>query len=294
MTNRPDGPSVILMSTSHDNSRTDVRQPTDRPDYTPDGDYVCAITGEVHPEPHEDHGLDDVEYHDRGANSNLLNKLRAGVLGANDGIVSVGGLVVGVAGGTANTTVLALSGVAAVVSGALSMAMGEYVSVSTQRDSEKALVDRVRAAVRANRAGEHVALVNALEERGIEPELADRVADQLSADDELSAHLTMRYGVDEEMVVSPLAAAVASLIAFILGAIIPLAAILLAPVEWRVPATMAAVVVALAVTGLVSSKLGESASGRATVRTIIGGLGALGVGWLVGMALGGTIGGAHL
>ena len=70
--------------------------------------------------------------------------------------------------------------------------------------------------------------------------------------------------------------------------------ILLAPVEWRVPATMAAVVVALAVTGLVSSKLGESASGRATVRTIIGGLGALGVGWLVGMALGGTIDGAHL
>lgn len=269
---------------------TDVPSPTK----TEAPRYVCQVTGEPHPLPHEEHSsehFDDAKHHDRGANTRLLNSLRAGVLGANDGIVSVGGMVVGVAGASTDIGVLTISGIAAVVAGALSMAMGEYVSVSTQRDSEKALIERVRSQLAKNPKGEHMALVDAFEHRGLPTDLADKVSDELTEQDALEAHLTMRFGIEEETIVSPMAAALASLVAFTLGSLVPLLAILLSPVAWRVPITIAAVVFALAVTGFVSSRLGESAQGRATIRTIIGGVLALLVGWGVGTFAGSLVGG---
>lgn len=232
------------------------------------------------------------EPHDRSSHSSLLNKLRAGVLGANDGIVSVGGLVVGVAGASTNTGVLVVSGIASVVSGALSMAMGEYVSVSTQRDSERALIDRVREQLAADPDGERETLAASLKERGVPGDLAGELTDRLSAKDEMGAHLSLRYGIDEDMIVSPMAAAVSSLLAFTIGAMIPLLAILVSPVSLRVPITMLAVVLALALTGLVSSRLGESEQGRATVRTMVGGVLALLVGWAIGSLAGSVVGGA--
>ena len=254
--------------------------------------YVCTVTGEPHPLPDETHESQDFAtavHHDRGANTRLLNQLRAGVLGANDGIVSVGGLVVGVAGASTSTPVLMISGIAAVVSGALSMAMGEYVSVSTQRDSEKSLVERVREQLADNPKGEHWALVDSFEEKGIPTDLADEVSDRLTENDVLGAHLAMRYSMDEHTIVSPIAAALASLVAFTIGALIPLLAILFAPVSLRVPMTIGAVVIALALTGFISSKLGESQQGKATVRTIIGGVLALLVGWGVGSLAGSLV-----
>ncbi|MGO1225899.1 MAG: VIT1/CCC1 transporter family protein [Brachybacterium sp.] len=231
-----------------------------------------------------DHGQE------RTSRSEQVNRLRAGVLGANDGIVSVAGLAVGVAGATADIRWLLIAGLAALVAGALSMAMGEYVSVSTQRDTDRALITRTRAELAADPAAEHDHLVEALTETGIPEEVVESVATSLERHDALAAHTRFRHDVEDDAVVSPWGAAAASLVSFSLGGIVPLIAILAAPPLLRLPVTMAAVVAALALLGMVSARLGQADAGRATARTIVGGLLAIVVTYGIGAALGVAVG----
>jgi VIT1/CCC1 family predicted Fe2+/Mn2+ transporter len=218
-----------------------------------------------------------------------LNWLRAGVLGANDGIVSVAALVVGVAGATHELGPILTAGIAGLVGGAISMALGEYVSVSSQRDSERALIAKEIGELRDMPDEELEELTQLYRERGLTEATARQVAVELTAHDALSAHLEVELGIDQDDLVNPWHAAISSAIAFTLGALLPLLAILLPPPEWRVPVTFVAVLVALALTGTISARLGGSSRSRAAIRLVIGGALALVATWLVGTLLGTTV-----
>ncbi len=217
-----------------------------------------------------------------------LNWLRAGVLGANDGIVSVASLVVGVAGATTDSAALLVAGIAGLVGGAISMALGEYVSVSSQRDSERALIAKETAELRDMPEQELDELAELYRARGLSEATARQVAEELTAHDALAAHLEVELHIDQDDLVSPWQAALSSAVAFTVGALLPLLAILLPPPAWRVPVTFVAVLAALAITGWVSAQLGGSSRGRAMVRLVIGGSLALAVTWLIGSLLGTT------
>ena len=218
-----------------------------------------------------------------------LNWLRAGVLGANDGIVSVAGIVVAVAGATASRGQILTAGVAGLVAGAISMALGEYVSVSSQRDSEKALLRREKEELKTYPEEEMEELVELYRAKGLRPETARQVARELTEHDALRAHLDAELNIDPDDLVNPVHAAVASAVAFTVGALLPLVAVLL-PTTLRVPVTVVAVLVALAITGAVSARLGGSAPRRAVLRLVIGGAAGLaltyGIGHLFGTAIG--------
>lgn len=211
-----------------------------------------------------------------------LNRLRAGVLGANDGIVSTAGVVVGIAATSTSIPLIAAAGAAALVAGALSMAAGEYVSVSTQRDTETAMLTEERRALAAH-PGEELAILTAVYEgKGLSPALARRVASELTDHDALAAHADVRLRLDPDDLTSPAEAAVASLVSFTAGGVLPLAAILLAPAGARIAVTVLAVVAALMLTGWGSARLGQAPTRRATIRTVIGGAVAMGVTYAIG------------
>lgn len=218
-----------------------------------------------------------------------MNWLRAGVLGANDGIVSTAGLVVGVAGATTDTTALLVAGVAGLVAGALSMAGGEYVSVSTQRDTERALLAKEARELVETPDEELAELAGFYRAKGLSATTAQQVATELTAHDALRAHAEIELGIDGDSLINPWHAAWASLFSFTLGALLPLLAILLPPAAVRLPVTVLAVVLALATTGAVSARLGGAAPLPAVVRNVGVGLLAMGltfaVGTLVGSAL---------
>lgn len=219
-----------------------------------------------------------------------LNWLRAGVLGANDGIVSVAAVVIGVAAAdAANTGAIATAGAAALVAGALSMATGEYVSVSTQRDTEKALVEKERQALAADPDGEFEELVEVYVGTGLSRETARQVVAEYTALDPIKAHVSAEYGVDAEEFTNPWTAALSSGVSFTVGAILPLLTILLMPVGLAIPATFVAVVAALALAGFISARLGEAPLIPAMVRNMVGGALAMiitgGVGHLLGVSL---------
>jgi len=218
-----------------------------------------------------------------------LNWLRAGVLGANDGIVSVAAIVVGVAGAGGSTPAIVAAGAAGLVGGAISMALGEYVSVSSQSDSQRAMIEKQKRELRDDPAGELDVLTGLYEDRGLAPATARQVAIELTEKDALKAHLSLELNIAEEEVANPWHAAGASALAFTLGAILPLLAILLPPESIRVPVTFLAVLVSLAATGALGAGLGGSRVARATVRVVIGGAAALAVTWLVGTLLGVTV-----
>ncbi|TFD49132.1 VIT family protein [Cryobacterium frigoriphilum] len=228
-----------------------------------------------------------VEPHAAGLASRL-NWLRAGVLGANDGIVSVAALVVGVAAATTDASVILIAGVAALLAGAISMALGEYVSVSSQRDSERALIAKETWELENEPEEELAELAGFYEQKGLTPETARQVAIELTDHDALAAHLEVELHITAEDVSNPWTAAYASAIAFTVGAALPLLAVLLPPAEWRVPATFVAVLVALVITGWLSAYLGNSPKPRAIARIVIGGLLALAVTYLIGGLLGGA------
>ena len=215
-----------------------------------------------------------------------LNWLRAGVLGANDGIVSVAALVVGVAAATTEVGPILIAGVASVTAGAISMGLGEYVSVSSQRDTERALIAKERWELANMPQQELAELAEIYRGKGLSPETAERVAEELTAHDALAAHLEAELHIDEQDVVSPWHAAGASALAFLIGAVLPMLAILLPPPEWRVPTTFVAVIVALAITGWLSAWIGGSPRLRAVLRVTVGGALALAVTWAIGAALG--------
>lgn len=222
--------------------------------------------------------------------SGRLNRLRAGVLGANDGIVSTAGLVVGVAGVTTAAGPILTAGVAGLVAGAVSMALGEYVSVSSQRDTERALLAKERHELATFPDQELDELTAIYQAKGLTPATARRVAEELTANDAFSAHADAELHIDPDDLTHPWHAAAASAVAFTAGALLPLLAILLPPPGARVPVTFAAVVVALALTGWVSARLGGAAPARAITRLVTGGALAMaitfGVGALVGAATG--------
>jgi VIT1/CCC1 family predicted Fe2+/Mn2+ transporter len=222
----------------------------------------------------------------RGGIAQRLNWLRAGVLGANDGIVSVAAIVVGVAGATSSTGPILTAGVAGLVGGAISMALGEYVSVSSQSDSEKALIAKERAELRDMPAEELDELTALYRAKGLSESTATQVAIELTEHDALAAHLSIELNIDQDDVVSPWHAAAASAAAFTIGAILPMLAILLPPADWRIPVTFIAVLLALAVTGTLSATIGGSSRLRATLRVVIGGALALAATYGVGMLLG--------
>lgn len=215
-----------------------------------------------------------------------LNWLRAGVLGANDGIVSVAAIVVGVAGATTSTGAILTAGAAGLVGGAVSMALGEYVSVSSQSDSQKALIEKERRELAEEPEEELAELTAIYEAKGLRPETARKVAVELTEHDALAAHLSAELNIDEDDIVSPWHAAFASAIAFTLGAVLPLLAILLPPPGLRVPLTFISVLLALAVTGALGAWIGGSSKTRAAVRVVIGGALALAATFLIGSLLG--------
>jgi VIT1/CCC1 family predicted Fe2+/Mn2+ transporter len=215
-----------------------------------------------------------------------LNWLRAGVLGANDGIVSVAAIVVGVAGATSQIAPILTAGVAGLVGGAISMALGEYVSVSSQRDSQHALIAKEKRELAEMPEQELAELAGIYQRKGMSAETAHAVAVELTAHDALTAHLEAELGINELDVVSPMQAAAASALAFTIGAILPMLAILLPPEDWRVSVTFVSVLIALAATGATGAWIGGNPWLRPTLRVVIGGAIALGATFLIGAMLG--------
>lgn len=229
------------------------------------------------------------EPHDHAMGSRL-NWLRAGVLGANDGIVSTAGLVVGVAGASAPRGAVFTAGLAGLVAGAVSMALGEYISVSSQRDSERSQLDLEARELQESPEAELVELAGLYERKGLSAETARRVAEELTALDPLAAHADIELHIDPDDLTSPVQAALASAVAFTLGAALPLAAIMLAPEPWRVLSTVVIVLVALAVAGLISARLGHSRVRLAVTRVVVGGAAGLAVTYAIGRLFGTAVG----
>ncbi len=219
-----------------------------------------------------------------------LNKLRAAVLGANDGVVSVSSVVMGVAGAGAEQHAIFIAGLAALVAGALSMAVGEYVSVSSQSDAEKAFIRREKQLLRQNPAGELEQLADAYVELGVTRATARTVAKELTAKDALKAHLRIHSNIDENDINNPMQAAISSLVAFTLGGAIPFLAMILSPKSIHIWATTAAVVVALIVVGYLSATVGGASRRRAMLRVLFGGLLAMAATYGVGVLFGTTVG----
>lgn len=231
--------------------------------------------------PNEPHG---------GSLSQRLNALRAAVLGANDGIVSTAGVVLGVAGATTDHQAIMVAGVAALVAGAVSMALGEYVSVSSQRDSERALVEKERRELADMPDEEFAELVALYVNRGLSQSTATVVARELTDKDALRAHLDIELGIDPDEFVSPTVAAASSALSFVVGGLLPVAAILLAPAASRVIITYLGVLVALGITGALGARMGGAPAGRASLRVMIGGAIGLLLTYGIGMAFGTTLG----
>jgi VIT1/CCC1 family predicted Fe2+/Mn2+ transporter len=224
-----------------------------------------------------------------GGIAGRLNWLRAAVLGANDGIVSVAGIVIGVAGATTARGPIFTAGLAGLVGGAVSMALGEYVSVSSQRDSERAEITQEKRELARTPEAELTELTALYEAKGLSAATARIVAEELTARDPLAAHLDAELHIDPDDIPSPVQAAVASALSFTSGALLPMVAILLPPAALRVPVAFVAVLVALALTGTLSARLGGSDVRRAVLRVVVGGALGLaftyGVGHLFGTAI---------
>ena len=220
--------------------------------------------------------------------NNQLNKLRAAVLGANDGIVSTAGLVLGVIGAAADKDAIMLAGFAGLVAGAISMAAGEFVSVSSQRDSEKAFLEKAK-----NKHSKHSLLDEIIEiytEKGISKETATQAAKELEENDTLMIELEKELGIDPDDLTNPWSAAIASAISFVVGAAIPLASIVLAPAEWQIPATVVAVLASLILAGVLSARAGEANKARAALRIVVWGVGAMAITYAIGHIIGVNVG----
>lgn len=201
-----------------------------------------------------------------------VNILRASVMGANDGILSVAGIVVGVAGATTNSFAILISGLAGMLAGTVSMAMGEYVSVNTQKDAQKQAVENEKQALKDNYQQEFEFVETKYSDTGMAPALAHQATKEMLAKEPLTAVVRERYGFDANEFTSPYDAAIASMISFPTGSVLPLLAIWLFPKDIRVTATIIAVTLALAVTGYFAAILGKSDWKRGILRNVVAGL----------------------
>ncbi len=231
-------------------------------------------TNNNHTEPHTD------------KSGKKLNWLRAAVLGANDGIVSVASIIVGVAGASNSSSFILTAGIAGTVAGALSMAVGEYVSVSTQRDTEKALLEKERIELIESPQEELEELITLYERKGLSRQTASVVANELTEKDAYAAHIDAELGIDPNNLTDPWHAAYASGLSFLCGALIPISMIVLSPASIRVPFTFAGVLIALIITGTLSAYAGGSNKTKATVRVVCGGLLAMVITFAIGKIFG--------
>ena len=230
--------------------------------------------------------LDQASEHHR---SHRVGWLRAAVLGANDGIVSTSSLVIGVAASGASHSAVMTAGVAGAIAGAMAMATGEYVSVSSQRDTELADVQMEQAAIESDHVGEMRELAKIYEHRGVEPGLARLVAEQLMAHDSLGAHLRDELGISEMTRANPLQAAWTSALSFAAGALLPLLAVALSPRSIRVVVIAAVALVALVVLGVVGARAGGAPARRAAARIVFWSSCAMAFTWAVGHVVGATV-----
>ncbi len=232
----------------------------------------------------------DHHHHRQAHRSNRAGWLRAALLGANDGLVSTACLIVGVAGSGASTFAVRVAGIAGLVAGALSMAVGEYVSVASQRDLTEADLRLEQDALRQHPKAELVELTEIWRGRGLDAELAAEVARQLTETDALAAHARDELGLTELSTARPLQAAATSALAFSLGALIPLVAFLVAPDGGRAAVVIAVAVSALAGFGALGAALGAAPRLRAAARVAVGGGAAMAVTLLVGELSGAVLG----
>lgn len=219
-------------------------------------------------------------------NVSRIGWLRAAVLGANDGIVSTASLVIGVAAAAADKPAILLAGFAGLAAGALSMAAGEYVSVSSQSDTEKADLVRETAELAAQPDFEREELTQIYVDRGLDRALAAQVADALTASGALAAHARDELGISEVTAARPLQAAIASAATFSIGAILPLAVVLLSPLSSVVWAVSLAALVFLAALGALGARVGGSPVGKGVVRVVFWGALAMAVTAGVGLVFG--------
>lgn len=226
---------------------------------------------------------------DDSANAKL-NKLRAAVLGANDGVVSTAGLIFGVAGATNNRGAIFTAGLAGLIAGAISMAVGEYVSVSTQRDTERAYIAREKRLLKTQPKQQLEELAQKYVEKGVSHATAMAFARELTAKDPIKAHLEAELGLDEEDLTNPVSAAISSFFSFTAGALIPLVTAVTSSDDVRIIATLCAVVVGLFLTGYYSAKAGGASRRHAVRRVIIGGVIAMAVTYAIGRVFGTAIG----
>ncbi len=213
--------------------------------------------------------------------------LRAAVLGANDGIVSVAAMIVGVAAAQSGRAAIITAGIAGLVAGAASMAAGEYVSVSSQADAERADLRIEKRELLDDPVGERAELAAIYRDRGLSAQLAENVATELSTrDDVLAVHARDELGMTALSHARPLQAAAASSASFTAGAALPLLAVVLAPSALRIEVTMAATLLALALTGWAGARMGGAPPARGTLRVVVWGIAAMVLTMLVGRAVG--------
>jgi VIT1/CCC1 family predicted Fe2+/Mn2+ transporter len=216
------------------------------------------------------------------SSTHKLNWLRASVLGANDGIVSIAGLVMGIAGATHSVSVILTAGFAGIIAGAIAMAAGEYVSVSSSKDTEKALLKKEHLELKNNPEEELEELALIYRQKGLTEKTAKQAAIELSKNDAFAAHAHAELNIDPNNLTNPWHAAFASAGSFLLGSFVPLAAILIPPFSVRIPVTFISVLLALAITGYLSAKAGGAGVKRAVIRVLTGGALAMAVTYGIG------------
>jgi VIT1/CCC1 family predicted Fe2+/Mn2+ transporter len=230
------------------------------------------------------------KFHREMHRSDRVGWLRAAVLGSDDAIVSTSSLMIGVAASSASTNQILVAGVAGLVAGAMSMAVGEYVSVSSQRDAELADMDREKHELASEPQAELAELASIYARRGLDPELAMKVAEQLTARDDLAAHLRDELGIEPTALARPLQAAWISAVSFAAFALVPIAALLLSPAGWRIPTLSSLSLASLAALGAFGGHLGGASRVPAALRVTIGGALAMAVTATIGRLLGVTVG----
>ncbi|HEU4677485.1 MAG TPA: VIT family protein [Candidatus Paceibacterota bacterium] len=231
----------------------------------------------------------DVSHRDKALHANSTNWLRAAVLGANDGIVSIAAIVVGVAGALTDVHSIFISGVAGLLAGAFSMAAGEYISVSSQRDTEQALLAKERRELEEYPEAEFEELTKIYEEKGLTRGTAETVARELSRGDVFETHAREELNIDPSNLTNPWQASFASFISFTVGGIIPLLPITLLPASVRIEGTFVAATVALVLTGILSAAKSGASHVRVVLRIVLSGLLAMAVTYGVGVVLGATV-----
>jgi vacuolar iron transporter family protein len=215
-----------------------------------------------------------------------INIIRAGVMGSNDGILSVAGIVIGVAGATSNTFAIFISGIAGMIAGTVSMAMGEYVSVNSESDAQKHAVEKQQVALKNNYQNEFNFVKSKYMATGISERLATQATQEMMHKDALVTTVREKYGFNVNQFTSPYAAAIASMLSFPTGSILPLVAISLFTSHVRIIATFIAVVIALAITGYAAAVLSNANRFKSAMRNIVSGMLTMIVTYLIGLLVG--------